>query len=329
VKLAAVIVSYNSAGHIGRCLDSCLGYRSTLTAGIIVIDNASTDATLDEVRQRPAVTVLANTTNAGFAGAVNQGFACASGADAVLVLNPDIILLQSPVELQEELAQPDVGVAAGVLVDPSGAQQSGFQVRRFPTPSALVFENLGLNRIWPGNPLNTRYRCLDLDLSHPIDVDQPPGACLLIRRSAWLAAGGMDEAFHPVWFEDVDFLRRLTILGWRVRFTPRFRAQHAGGHSFAGVGWEARQGYWYANLLRYAVRHFHRLGWGLIGGSIVLGLLPRAVTGMFLQRSCRPLAMYVKVVRLVLTYLWRGSARVHSDQLVPPPGVEESGPSGS
>jgi N-acetylglucosaminyl-diphospho-decaprenol L-rhamnosyltransferase len=329
VKIAAVLVSYNSAGHIGRCLDSCLAFQSALAAGIIVVDNASTDATLEEVRCRTAITVLANTANVGFAGAVNQGFAHASGADAVLVLNPDIVLLRSPVELQEELDDPGVGVAAGVLVDASGAQQRGFQVRRFPTPAAFVFENLGINRLWPGNPVNTRYRCLDLDLSHPQDVDQPAGACLLIRRQAWLAAGGMDESFHPVWFEDVDFLRRLTLLGWRVRFTPRFRAEHAGGHSFVGLGWEDRQGYWYANLLTYAVRHFRKLSWGLIGGSIVLGLLPRAVTGMFLQRSSRPLAVYVKVVRLVLTYLWRGCTRVHSDQLVPPPVIEESGPSGS
>jgi N-acetylglucosaminyl-diphospho-decaprenol L-rhamnosyltransferase len=329
VNIAAVIVSYNSSGYIGPCLDSCLAFRAAFTSGILVIDNASTDDTLNQIRQRPAIAVLANTTNLGFAAAVNQGFAHASNADAVLVLNPDVVLLQPPTALEDELAQPNIAAAAGLLVHPSGLPQSGFQVRRFPTPAALVFEVLGINRIWPGNPVNTRYRCLDLDLSSPIDVEQPPGACLLIRRLAWLAANGFDEGFHPVWFEDVDFLQRLTSLGWYVRFTPRFRAQHTGGHSFVGIEWGTRQLYWYGSLLRYSVRHFRKLSCGFIGGSIVLGLVPRTVTGMFLQRSRRPLVMYVKVVRLVFTYLWGGRAPAYPNHLVPPPVIEESGPSGS
>lgn len=335
MNIAAVIVSFNSARHIGPCLDSCIAFQSAFVSGIVVVDNASTDDTLDEVRRRPSVAILANSTNLGFAAAVNQGFAHASAADAVLVLNPDVVLLQSPAALQDELAQPNVSAAAGLLIDPCGIPQSGFQVRHFPTATALIFEVLGLNRIWRGSPVNQWYRCLHLDLSSPINVDQPPGACLLIRRQAWLAANGMDEGFHPVWFEDVDFLKRLANLGWHARFTPRFRAQHAGGHSFFGVEWGTRQLYWYGSLLRYAVRHFRWIGCVAISGSIVLGLVPRVVTGMLQQRSCRPLAMYVKVVRLVFTYLWTGRAmgkrraKAQSNHLVPPPVIEGSGPSDS
>jgi len=329
MRIAAVIVSYNSADHVGACVDSCLHFQSAFPCGITVIDNASTDVTRELVLQRPSVTLIANATNLGFAAAVNQGFVHASDAEAVLVLNPDVVLQQDLTALEEELAKPRVAAAAGVLVDPSGKPQTGFLVRRFPTPAALIFENLGLNRIWPGNPVNRRYRCLDLDLSSSIDVDQPPGACLLIRRQAWLAAGGFDEGFYPVWFEDVDFLKRLAGLGWRARFTPLFRAQHAGGHSFAGVEWGTRQLYWYGSLLRYAVRHFRKLSCVAIGGSIVLGSVPRTVTGMFLQRTGRPPAIYVKVVRLVFTYLSRGRAQAHSNPLVPPPVIEESGRSGS
>ena len=329
MNIAAVIVSYNSAQHIGPCLDSCLAFRDSFPAGITVIDNASADNTRELVRQRPAITLVENSTNLGFAAAVNQGFAQASNAEAILVLNPDIVLLQAPAPLQAALSHPQTAAAAGILIDPTGVPQTGFQVRRFPTPATLIFENLGLNRIWPANPVNVRYRCTDLDLSQPINVDQPPGACLLIRRQAWIDAGGLDEGFFPVWFEDVDFLKRLAGIGWHARFTPLFYAQHTGGHSFVGVEWGARQLYWYGNLLRYAVCHFRRLTCLAIGGSIVLGLVPRTVRGMFLQRSGRPLAMYVKVVGLVLTYLWRGRAQAHSNQLVPPPVSEESGPSGS
>ncbi len=329
MNVAAVIVSYNSGRHVGPCLDSCLAFQDHFSAGIIVVDNASADNTLAEVRRRPGITLLANTTNLGFAAAVNQGLAHAAHADAVLVLNPDVVLLQPPTALQDQLADPSVGAAAGLLLHPSGLPQSGFQVRRFPTPATLIFEVLGINRLWPANPVNARYRCLHLDLSQPADVEQPPGACLLIRRQAWLAARGFDEGFFPVWFEDVDFLKRLTTLGWRIRFTPAFRALHEGAHSFAGLGWGTRQLYWYGSLLRYSARHFRKPGCVFIGGAIVFGLAPRTVTGMFLQRSGRPLANYVKVVRLVFASVWSGCVPAHSSCLVPPWVIEESGPSGS
>ena len=63
--------------------------------------------------------------------------------------------------------------------------------------------------MWPGNPVNRRWRCHDLDLSVAQDVEQPAGACLLVRGSVWQELGGLDERFHPLWFEDVDFCQRL------------------------------------------------------------------------------------------------------------------------
>ncbi len=97
---------------------------------------------------------------------------------------------------------------------------------------------LGLNRLWPGNPVNRRYRCLDLDLEAAADVEQPAGAFLLIRRDAWQALGGFDEGFHPIWFEDVDFLKRARDAGYRraLRSVARWRGTSGGTRwgSFAG-----------------------------------------------------------------------------------------------
>ena len=66
-----------------------------------------------------------------------------------------------------------MGAAAGKLTGSQGRPQTGFSVRRFPTPLSLSFEVLGLDRIWPANPVNRRYRCLDLNLEAPADVEQP------------------------------------------------------------------------------------------------------------------------------------------------------------
>ena len=105
-------------------------------------------------------------------------------------------------------ASRQYGLAAGKLVDKTGVAQKGFTIRRFPTPASLIFELFGINRLWPSNPVNRRYRYLDRDLDQPGPVEQPAGAFLMFRRDVWKRLRGFDESFHPVWFEDVDYCRR-------------------------------------------------------------------------------------------------------------------------
>jgi GT2 family glycosyltransferase len=303
MKLGAVIVGYQSVAQIGACLDSCLRYGADLTAGIVVVDNASTDGTAEEAARRAGVVCLRNRENRGFAGAVNQGFQYLAEADAVLVLNPDVVLLEPPAVLARELADPRVAAVSGQMLGADGLPQRGFQVRRLPTPAVLVLENLGINRLWPGNPVNRRYRCLDLDPSEAADVEQPAGACLLVRRRAWLEVGGLDEGFYPVWFEDVDFCQRIVASGWRVRYTPAFRCAHEGGHSVGSISWDARRLYWYGSLLRYSGLHYRSPGRWAVAGSVVLGCVPRTVTGMFLERPSRQWRVLLEVVRLVRAHL--------------------------
>lgn len=308
MKLGVVIVTYQSADRLGVCLDACLQFQESLEAGVLVVDNHSSDNWLDQVKARPGVRWIANSQNLGFAAAVNAGVRALVAAEAVLVMNPDVVLESSPGILAEQLADPSVGAVAGQLLGADGQPQTGFQVRNFPTPAALCFEALGVNRIWRGNPVNRNYRCLDDALTSPCDVEQPPAACLLVRRQAWLVCGGFDEAFFPVWFEDVDFCKRLDRLGWRIRFTPKFRAAHAGGHSFTSLGWGTRQLYWYGNLLRYSSRHFATPAKLAVCASVAVGLVPRVATGIVSERSFQPLGVYAKVLRLIGAYLRRGPA---------------------
>lgn len=305
----AVIITYNSAGHIGPCLDSCLAFAHALPAGIVVVDNNSSDSTLNEVRARSGVHLIANPHNAGFAAAANQGFSFFAHAEAVLLLNPDTELVSSPAILSDLLAgTPRAAAVSGRLLSHSGLPQTGFQFRRFPTPAALIFETLGLNRLFPSNPVNRHYRALDLDPLSPAENIQPAGACVLIRRSAWLDVHGFDEGFHPLWFEDVDLFRRLSDSGWRILYSPAFEARHFGAHSISSLMTASRQLYWYNSLLRYASLHFGTLGRVLNCGAVLIGVLPRAVTGMLLERTGQSLSVYGRLVRLAFTYLWGGAA---------------------
>lgn len=265
--VSIVIVSFNSGGHIARCL------RSVRDAGeVVVVDNASSDDTCAAVtREAPGVKLIRNERNRGFAAAVNQGVA-ATGNPFVLLLNPDAVLQSRLQPLLDQCLSPEVGAAGGKLIDEDGQVQTGFNVRRFPTPAALLFEVLLVNRVWPSNPVNRRYRCLDADLQQLQDVDQPAGAFLMVRRDVLEQVGGLDERFYPVWFEDVDLCRRIRGAGYRIRYVPNCVAQHTGGHSVNGVSVEERYLAWYGNLLRFNYKHFSKGIHRCLHVVVVMGL---------------------------------------------------------
>jgi N-acetylglucosaminyl-diphospho-decaprenol L-rhamnosyltransferase len=297
----AVIVTYNSEAEIGACLDSVLPRAGQ----VVVVDNASSDGTLNEVRRRLGVMLIANADNRGFAAGVNQGIG-ALDSRFVLLLNPDARLLTGAEPLVEACDEAQVGAAAGRLVDGLDRPQAGFSVRRFPTPLSLSFEVLGLNRIWRRNPVNRRYRCLDLDLEAGAEVEQPAGAFLMIRRDAWQAVGGFDEGFRPVWFEDVDFLKRLRDGGYVVRYVPSAVARHRGGHSVERLDRESREVYWYASLLRYSSKHFGARGRAGVCLAVVAGCLARMLYGIFSEWSLRPAPVYGRVIRFACRRLLSG-----------------------
>ena len=291
---AAIIVTYNSAAVIEACLDALSKMAPSLIP--IVVDNASSDDTVKRVRARTGVRLIANHDNRGFAAAVNQGAREAGHAEFLLLLNPDASLATPVDDLIE--ASRRHGLAAGKLVGEDGRAQKGFTLRRFPTPAALVLELFGINRLWPRNRVNRHYRYLDRDLDQPGPVEQPAGAFLMARRDVWERLGGLDEQFHPVWFEDVDFCRRAANASYRIEYVPSVTARHAGGHSVGQISAANRSLYWCDSLLRYAVKHFHSHTYRGVCTAMIVSSFPRMVAGIIQQRSLEPIAMYLKIVKL-------------------------------
>ena len=298
-----VIVTYNSEDEIGPCLKAA----AASGAEIVVVDNASEDRTRQEVETQ-GVRLIANADNLGFAAAVNQGVRALT-APLLLLLNPDAIIQTSLEPLRQACLDPRTAAAGGMLVDERGEPQAGFMVRRFPTPAALCFEVVGINRIWPSNPVNWHYRCLDLDCRSSGEVEQPAGAFLMIRREAWEELGGFDEEFFPLWFEDVDFLKRARDRNYRVRFVAESVAKHTGGHSIRKISLEFRQLCWYGSLLRYAAKHFSPGAEKLVCTAVLLGSVLRTVLGFPRQRGLKSIAVYGNVARLAGRQLFLGSAR--------------------
>jgi N-acetylglucosaminyl-diphospho-decaprenol L-rhamnosyltransferase len=289
-----VVVTYNSADVIRRCLASCAHLP------VVVIDNHSEDDTVNVVRQLSAVKLIVNLSNRGFAAAANQGVE-ALDTELILLLNPDVELSTSIERLSEACSGEGVGLASGKLMDETGQVQAGFTLRRFPTAWTLAFEVLGINNLFPSNPVNRRYRCLDVDLSKPAEADQPPGAFLMFRREVWHRLGGFDTQFHPLWFEDVDFSKRARDIGLKILYVPEVTARHQGGHSIAGMNWGCRQLCWYASLLRYASKHFRPHAFRGVSAAVVLGSVFRAGFETIRRGSFRPILVYAKIVKLALS----------------------------
>jgi len=293
LAVTAVIVTYNSDGVINSCLEALTKLAPQVST--VVVDNASSDRTVDLVRAHGAAKLIANKKNLGFAAAVNCGVREADGSDFILVLNPDTEVLTAIEPLVRSTERH--GLAAGRLVNADGNTQAGFTIRRFPTPCALIFELLGINRLWPSNPVNRAYRYLDRDLDQPGLVEQPAGAFLMFRQNVWTKLGGFDEQFYPVWFEDVDFCRRAVDAGYEIAYAPSVVARHKGGHSVSRISAERRASYWCVSLLTYAAKHFRPWAFRGICAAVVLSSVPRMVAGMISERTLSSVVTYCNIMR--------------------------------
>jgi GT2 family glycosyltransferase len=150
----------------------------------------------------------------------------------LLLVTPDSVVDPGLVDglLQWMLAHPVVGAAGPRLLNEDGTVQAS--ARRFPDfTTAIAGRSSWLTRILPGNPLSRHnLPALEASTDRPLDIDWVSGACMLIRREAFDAVGGMDEGFFLYW-EDADFCRRLKLAGWRTVYLPHITSMHIGGRS--------------------------------------------------------------------------------------------------
>jgi N-acetylglucosaminyl-diphospho-decaprenol L-rhamnosyltransferase len=292
-----LFVAWNARQHLPRALDAAVGTRWP----VVVVDNASTDGTGEYVRSRvPDAHLITADRNLGFAGGVNTGVH-ESETPWILILNPDILLTRDAVEQMLAAGEADPAIAAvgAQLVGPDGQPQPSYSLRRFPTLGVWAADLLLVDHLWPGNPASARYLGADLDRSVDQDAEQPAAACLLVRRVAFDAVGGFDAGFHPAWFEDVDFCRRLRAAGWRIRYVAGARVVHEGGIAMRALGLGSFSAIWYRNLLRYVARHGSLAARLSIRPLLVVGMLLRIVLSLLRGRT-GDAAAYARVIGVAL-----------------------------
>ncbi|HEX4901667.1 MAG TPA: glycosyltransferase family 2 protein [Acidimicrobiales bacterium] len=266
--MTAVIVNYNSAPDIFECLD-------TLRAGdhpveLVVVDNASTDGSPEQLEALADVHLVRSARNVGFSGGVNLGVRTTGPEGAVLLVNPDATLDPGAVaRLVETLeAHPRAAAVGPLVLNPDGTVQPS--KRRFPTwVQAAMHATVGV--FWPGNPGTRAYVCADLPEDRPSQVGWLSASVLLVRADAFRAVGMFDERFF-FYVEDLDLCRRFADAGWELWFEPRAEAVHAWGGSTRNATKQLWQHH--TNLYRYVRKHSH--GWRRVKLPVVaLGLAAR------------------------------------------------------
>jgi hypothetical protein len=255
--LSIVIVTYNSARHIGACLASLPRALEGLRSEVIVVDNASGDGTAAAVRRGfPDAVVIERAVNGGFAAGVNDGLARAAGR-YVAWINPDteVVAGRFADAVAWLDAHPGVGIAGLRMVDQAGNVEPS--ARGFPGfHSALGHRYSLLTRVWPGNPFSKRYLRTGDDRDGVTPADWVSGAALVHRRSVSEALGGLDEQFF-MYCEDVDFCYRASKAGSAVRYLPAVTLRHEIGASSADVK-PAMIRARHESLWRYYRKHFRR-----------------------------------------------------------------------
>ena len=266
--VAAVVVTYQSAGHIEALLDSLPAAMGSLSYSVTVVDNGSTDATLELLTAREDCRTIASS-NDGYAAGINRAVTHAPAARTVLILNPDATLDPDSVPrmLRTLTSSSTIGIVAPRTREADGSLSP--TLRREPSLARVG----GLSFTgWA--PVTERIE-RPHEYTFPHAVDWAVGSVLLVDAECYRTLGGMDESYF-LYSEETEFCLRARDLGWLTYYTPDAGAVHVGGGSGESASTYAMQ---QINRIRlYHRRHGRARAW-VYYGLTVLNQGRRALTG--------------------------------------------------
>lgn len=259
--VSIIIVSYNVQYFLALCLDSVMAAIKPIRAEIIVVDNASSDDSCQLVKEQfPTVTLIANSTNAGFSKANNQALAVSSGK-YIHYLNPDTVLPEDfYAKTIAYLNQHEtVGCLGPRLID--GRGQFAFDSKKsFPSFWTSVSKVSGLSSLFPHSKTLNRYYAAHVPEHSTAEVDILSGCCLLVRRSAMEASGGPFDESYFMYCEDVDLCHRIRLNGYQNIYYPEVTVVHYKGESTRKLSYKYMKIFYEAHALFVKKYYPKRLG---------------------------------------------------------------------
>jgi N-acetylglucosaminyl-diphospho-decaprenol L-rhamnosyltransferase len=264
MDISFIIVAWNVRDLLKRAIESIRADAASYATEIIVVDNASSDGTVEMLRAEfPNLRVIANTDNRGFTRANNQALAIAQGRFLFLI-NPDTQLMpgatRTLVEFMDAPENARVGIVGPQLVYADGSLQSSR--RCFPTFSTALLESTKLQQWFPHNRTLRHYYMQDTRDDTTQDVDWVVGAAMFVRRAVYQQIGGLDENFF-MYSEELDWCKRAKEAGWRVVYLPCARILHYEGKS-SEQALAQRDIYFHSSKVRY-FKKYH----GVLQGELL------------------------------------------------------------
>ncbi len=276
ITISVVIVNFNVRYLLEQCLLSLRRGIESLKLQIIVVDNASSDNSINYLKERfPEVEFVALAENMGFAKANNIGLAKCIG-EYILILNPDTVLVEDTLpKLTDFLkSNPSCGLVTPKLIRKDGALDLACR-RALPTPWVAFSRISGLSNIFPKSKLFSQYNLTYLDCDQPARIGSLTGAFMLMPSEVYRKVGGFDEQFF-MYGEDIDFCARAAQAGYEIHYRPEATAIHYRGESTRRSSLD-RTDVFYNAMLLYARKHYR-------GGSKKIGL-PLLQTGIFFAKA--------------------------------------------
>jgi GT2 family glycosyltransferase len=227
--ISIIIVNWNTVDMVCACLDSVLANLGNLDAEIFLVDNASSDGSVERIRKDyTTVKLIANSSNLGFAAANNQAIKISAG-QYVLLLNSDTLVLGDV--LQKSIAylaaNPEVGGMGCRVLNTDGTMQP--TCSRYPTITNLLLQISGLSKLpWPA--FFDRYQMRRWARNTEREVEVISGCYILLRKKVIAEVGGLDEDFF-FFGEETDWCHRIIKAGWTLKFAPVGEIIHHGGGS--------------------------------------------------------------------------------------------------
>ena len=233
VRVAAVVVNYRTPDLVVRSLQTLVAELDRDRDLAVVVDNGSGDGSAQKVRAEIAergwrgVRLIESPTNAGFSAGNNLGIRSAN-AHAYFLLNSDALVRPGAVKILTDTlrSDPTIGIASPRLEWPDGTPQISCFRRHTPWSELIAASRTG--------PIRNLLRRWDVPISvcdEPFEPDWTSFAAVLIRREVLDQVGLLDEGFF-MYYEDVDYCRRVREQGWKICHEPRARVVHLRGGSF-------------------------------------------------------------------------------------------------
>lgn len=231
MKLSIIIVNYNVKYFLDQTLRSILRSRTDFDYEIIVVDNDSSDGSVEFVEHNfPQVTLIRNGENLGFSKANNIGIKRSAG-DFILLLNPDTIVAEETLQkcVDKMIESPRIGGLGVKMIDGSGKFLPESK-RGLPTPMVAFFKAFGLSRLFPKSSFFNYYHLGHIDASTSAEVDVLSGAFMMMRREVIDLVGGLDEDFF-MYGEDIDLSYRIQRSGYINWYEANTSIVHFKGES--------------------------------------------------------------------------------------------------